>query len=132
MRRMICCAALSAAVILGSGCYVWVDREPAGLERSRRRAQARVEKIESRPEEKRGDPHSLKIWVYDRSDDQLVKASIPLWIVKKILAHAEADESEDDGDLGRYGITLEKVVSRPPGLLVKIESDEEEVLAWLD
>jgi len=125
---------MAALLLLAAtaGCYVWVDREPASLDRSRSRAQAKVAKIESRPAAKRGKAHSLKLWVYDREDDELVKASVPIWIVKKIMAHAGEAEPGDEEDLGRYGITLEKVCSSPPGLLVKIDSDEEEVLAWLE
>lgn len=130
-RRLPRLIALIALLSCG-GCYVWVDREPASLDRSRLRAQAKVAKIESRPEEKRGKPHSLKLWVYDRSEDQLVKASVPLWIVRKIAAHVEEPDRGQDPDLARLGLTIEKVCSSPPGLLVRIDSEEEEVLAWLE
>jgi len=132
VRRIPAVLAAILLLISSAGCYVWVDSEPASLDRSRSRAQAKIARIESRPADKRGKPHSLKLWAYDREDDQLVKASVPLWLVKKIVAHAEEGESDEEEDLVRFGITLEKVCSSPPGLLVKIDSEDEEVLAWLE
>jgi len=134
MRRMALGAVLAALSIASSGCYLWVDRAPTNLERSRRRAQAKVERLESRPAGERGKPHSLKLWAYDRGDDQLVKLSVPIWVVKKIAAHVEKDEDEGatEDDLQRYHIKVEDVLNGHRGLLVRVDSEDEEVLAWLE
>jgi hypothetical protein len=124
--------AVTAATLMSAGCFVGVEIEdvtdpgPAFAE-----ARAEAARVAGRP----GPAGSLHILVYDRDDEQLVRASLPMWVVEK------AGDEEIDLDLGdetaervRSHIRLSDLKNAPLGPLVEVEEEEEDgdqVLVWL-
>lgn len=131
MPRILRMAALAALLALLPGCYVWVDNEPRSVDDSYDRAWARIEKIERKPYERRGRAGSLKLWIYDSGDDRLIKASVPMWIVRKVAKHVAEHEGDEIEELERWDLTLEEILDRGPGLILKASTEEEQVLVWL-
>ena len=117
-----------AATVLSTGCLVETERvsDPGPAFAEARREAARVE---GRP----GPPSSLQILVYDREDGELVRASVPMWIVEKM------GDEEIDMDLGeeakriRHDIRASDLKDAPLGPLVEVdEEDGDQVLVWLE
>jgi hypothetical protein len=81
-----------------------------------------------------GRAHSLNVLAYDPKDEELVRVSVPMWLVKKM----DCDDSDlDFGDektrqkLERH-LKLEEIQKAGPGLLVEVEEEDgEQVLVWL-
>src|SRR5262245_52198430 len=88
---------VAGAAALTAGCLVEIDRvgdpRPAFAE-ARREAQ----RYQGRP----GPAHHVNVLVYDRSDGELVRVSVPMWLVRKVARH------EDGFDLGS-GSAEEKI-----------------------
>ncbi|HXI04156.1 MAG TPA: hypothetical protein VNI57_13355 [Candidatus Saccharimonadales bacterium] len=127
-------AAIAALVLtaLLPGCYVWVDREPRDPERSYNRALARIHVIEARSDGEKHSPHSVKLWLYEKDEDRVVKASVPLWALRIAARHADDADEEGQRDLDRFGITIDELLDRPEGLVLQAWSEDERVLIWLD
>ena len=121
--------ALAVAATLCAGCLVGVEVEdvsdpgPAFAEARRQAA-----RVQGRP----GAPETLKILVFDRNDGQLVRASVPFWVVEKM------GDEEIDLDLGEEGERFRRrfrasdLQGAPLGPLVEVdEEDGDQVLVWL-
>jgi hypothetical protein len=124
--------ALLAATLLGAACLVDVQEisDPRPAFAAARREAASVEG-------RSGPPESLLVLVYDRKEGQLVRASVPLWIVDQI----DGEEIDLDGviDLGDgpgermlRQLRLRELKDAPLGPLVEVdEEDGDRVLVWL-
>lgn len=122
-------AIVATATALSLGCFVGVEIEevsdPGPAFAEARREAARLEG-------RSGPPSSLQILVYDRNDGQLVRASVPMWVVEKM------GDEEIDLDLGeeteriRQHLRVSDLKDAPPGPLVEVdEEDGDQVLVWL-
>lgn len=119
--------AVIAATVLSTGCLVETEKvsDPGPAFAAARREAARAEG-------RSGPPSRLQVLVYDRDDGELVRASLPMWIVEK------ADDEEVDLDLGDeaegilHRIRASDLQDAPLGPLVEVvEEDGDQVLVWL-
>ena len=92
MRRASLAGILAAAV-LATGCLVEIDKV-SDPQAAFARARADAARVQGRP----GRPGHLEVLVYDRAEGELVRASLPMWLVRKI-----DDGDETSLDLGDEG-----------------------------
>ena len=93
------------------------------------KARAEAARVEGRP----GPPDRLEILVYDRQEGQLVRVSLPMWVVEKM------DDEGIDIDLDaaaaervRSHLKVSDLEKAPLGPLVEVdEEDGDQVLVWL-
>jgi hypothetical protein len=128
MRRLQVAAVLVAGLI-EAACLVDVEKVsnpgPAFAKARREAAQAARQG---------GRADSLNVLAYDPEDQELVRVSVPMWLVRQM----DCDDSDLDlGDdktrrkLERH-LRLEEIQKAGPGLLVEVEEEGgEQVLVWL-
>lgn len=130
MRRHLTAAVLAA--MTSWGCFVQVTRveNPA---RALAEARAEAARVQGRP----GPAHQLNIVAYDATEGQLVRVSLPMWMVRKLdreRDHVTLDLGEHDrrGHL-RHRLRLDDIEKAGLGLLVEVddERDGDRVLVWL-
>jgi hypothetical protein len=132
MRRRASLAGVLAAAVLAAGCLVEIEKvdDPGA---AFARARAEVGRVQGRP----GRPGHLEVLVYDRAERQLVRASLPMWLVHKMDDGDDVDL--DFGDEGgeaarrvRGRLRLEDIEKAGRGLLVEVEEEDgDQVLVWL-
>ena len=131
MRRASLAGVLVAAV-LAAGCLVEIEKvkDPHAAFAT---ARAEVARIQGRP----GRPGHLEVLVYDRTEGELVRASLPMWLVREI---DDGDETSLDlGDEGakvaervRSRLHLKDIEQAGRGILVEVEEEGgDQVLVWL-
>ena len=125
--------AVAGLALLGAGCLVSVH-EVSDPTAAFREARTEAERYAGR----RGPARQLNVLVWDHHDGELVRVSLPMWLVKKIDASVEREHQGDShserdlahrirrhvraGDLDKAGL----------GILVEVEEDEgDRVLVWL-
>jgi hypothetical protein len=128
MRKLQVAAVLVAGLI-EAACLVDVEKVsnpgPAFAKARREAAQAARQG---------GRADSLNVLAYDPEDQELVRVSVPMWLVRKM----DCDDSDLDlGDdktrrkLERH-LRLEEIQKAGPGVLVEVEEEGgEQVLVWL-
>ena len=131
MRRAAL-AGLLASAVLAAGCFVdivKVDDPRAAFARAR----AEAGRVQGQP----GRPGHLEVLVYDRHDAQLVRASLPMWLVNKIDDEGELD-LDLDGEGGQAAaklkghLRLKDLEKAGRGILVEAEEEDgDQVLVWL-
>ena len=119
--------------VLGWGCFVEVThvRNPEPLFRE---ARAQAARHAGRP----GPAHQLNVLVFDPKDRELVRVSLPMWLVRKAERHGNWDLDLDDArgerakrSLKRH-LRLEDIERARLGILLEVEEDDgEQVLVWL-
>jgi hypothetical protein len=127
--------ALVAAVlaVATAGCLVDVEKvADPGPAFARARDQAA--RLSGRP----GPAGQLNVLVYDRGERQLVRASLPLWMVRRL---GEGDGLDLDFDGGHGGeaarraarrLRLEDIEQAGLGILAEVEEEGgDQVLVWL-
>lgn len=133
MRTRLAAALLGT--LLGTGCFVNVshvsDPEPAF-----RRARAEAEALAGR----KGPARSLHVLVYDPAERELVRVSLPMWVVRRLEKEVDWDEIDLDDDEGadhvkkalRGRLTMRDLERSALGTLVEVEEESgEQVLVWL-
>jgi hypothetical protein len=125
---------VAMAAVLETGCLVQITKvtDPGPLFE-----QARLEagRYAGRP----GRAHEVNVLVYEKDEGQLVRVSVPIWLVKKLEEHADrGDIDMGDADLDhvrrvvRRRIKVEDLEKAGLGTLVEVnEEDGEQVLVWL-
>jgi len=77
----------------------------------------------------------VQVLVYDPSDGELVRVSVPLWLARKAADEADFDLGEELGEKleGRLrGIRLSELEKVGRGALVEVEDEDgTQVLVWL-
>ncbi|HEY3119764.1 MAG TPA: hypothetical protein VGL15_04010 [Vicinamibacteria bacterium] len=122
-----------AAVALGTGCLVQIDHV-ADPGPAFRRARAEALRIAGT-----GRPHEVSVLAYDAGERELVRVTVPLWLVKKAQRHVDWEE---DALAGRHGrarvaerlrhLNWKDLEAAGRGILVEAEEDGgEQVLIWL-
>ena len=109
-----------------------VRNSDAHFEKARRE----ISRIESADPARSRRAHRLHLLIHDGEEDQLIRLSVPIWIVDACLAAGMKAMDDEHGydarqhydldwkavkDLGQYG----------PGLLVAVEEDRDRILIWL-
>jgi hypothetical protein len=123
-----------ASLLLLPGCWAWVDSHPKNVEGAFRAALQQVDRIQSTPAAERGKPRTLRVLAYEQDDDELVKLSVPLWLVRKVAQHAVDSEeaSRDLEQIARHGVTIDQILSGGRGMMLQADEDDEKVLIWLE
>jgi hypothetical protein len=127
--------ALLAAVlaVATAGCLVDIEKvADPGPAFSRARSQA--ERLSGRP----GPAGQLNVLVYDRGERQLVRVSLPMWMVRKMAERDGADLDLDEGHGGKAvrraarKLRLEDIEHAGLGILTEVEEEGgDQVLVWL-
>jgi hypothetical protein len=125
-------AGVVAGAVLAAGCFVEVEKvkDPAA-------AFARAHREASRAQGQPGRPERLEVLVYDRADGQLVRASLPMWVVREMDDDDGLDFDLDDDGAGaaekaRAHVRLKDVEKAGRGILVEAEEEDgDRVLVWL-
>ena len=128
--RMVALAGLG---LLQAACLVEI-RHVRDADAAFRAARQEVARDEGRP----GRPHRINVLVFDPSDGELVKVSMPLWLARKVQGHIHWQDNEggDTGDrvarrLARR-VTVDDLAKAGRGLLADVEDDDgSQVLVWL-
>ena len=127
---------VAMAALLETGCIVQVTKvdDPRPIFQ-----QARLEA--ARHAGRSGRASEVNVLVYEPAERQLVRVSLPLWLVKKIEKHAdeghvEVDLDDADGErvkrILKRRIRVEDLEKAGLGTLVEVdEKDGEQVLVWL-
>lgn len=129
--------ALAVALLGGfcaTGCFVsvtHVSNPAAAFDEAR----AEAARYAGRP----GPARSLQVLVYDPGDRELVKVSLPMWVVRKIEHEADWNDDQWDGEGGdtvrhalRGRLRLRDLEKSALGTLVEVEEENgEQVLVWL-
>jgi hypothetical protein len=128
-----------AAVVLGllgaleAGCLVHVTHvsDPGD-------AFVRAREEASRLTSRRGRATELNVLAWDPRDREMVRVSVPLWLVRKVDRHADWDfDGGDERDRERWRrhmgrMRWEDLERAGPGILVEVLEDEgDRVLVWL-
>jgi hypothetical protein len=121
------CACLSVQVVRN------VDDPGPYLDRVYRQ----IGRIEKDHPHRQGRAHRLSLLVYEEADRQIVRLTVPLWLVN-IGLRAASEAAERDGEWRgwerRYRFdrrVLTDLEGFGPGLLVEVEDASDKVLVWL-
>jgi hypothetical protein len=131
MGRASLAGALVAAV-LAAGCLVEIEKvkDPHA---AFAKARAEVARVQGRP----GRPGHLEVLVYDRGEGQLIRASLPMCLVREMgegddLDFDLGDEGSDVARRVRSRLRLEDIEKAGRGILVEVEEEGgDQVLVWL-
>ena len=125
---------VAVAAALETGCIVQITKvtDPRPMFE-----QARLEanRYAGRP----GRAHEVNVLVYERDEGQLIRVSVPIWLVKKMESHVDwndGDLHDDDMDHVRRvlkrRLRVEDLEKAGLGTLVEVEEEDgEQVLVWL-
>jgi hypothetical protein len=101
------------------------------------KAYRQIERIERDNPRRMGRAHELSVCVYDHEEDQIVKLTVPLWLVNFAL-NVGLEAAEHDREFrkwdGRFDFdwrALKDLGQFGPGLLVAVDDDRDKVLVWL-
>lgn|SRR5687767_2478647 len=127
MRRS---AIVILAAVLQAGCFVHVEKVADATAAFR---EARTEAL--RFQGQRGPARQLNVLVYDPSDREMVRVSVPMWLARTAAGHVEWDGDERDHEVARRlhrRIPLRAIESAGLGILAEVEEEGgEQVLVWL-
>ena len=120
--------AVIAATTLSAGCLVDVE-EVSDPGPAFAKARAEAARVEGRP----GPPDRLEILVYDRQEHQLVRVSLPMWVVEKMDDEGIGLDLDDAAaERVRSHLKVSDLAEAPLGPLVEVdEEDGDQVLVWL-
>jgi len=99
-------------------------------------ARAEAERLTGRP----GRAHELNVLVWNHGDRELVRVSLPMWIVRKAERRIDWDDDAFDADRGTKDrvrealrhVRLEDLEKAGVGILAEVEEEGgDQVLVWL-
>jgi hypothetical protein len=98
-------------------------------------ARVEAERLTGRP----GRARELNVLVWDRDDGELVRVSLPMWLVRKAERRIDWRDEAEDGDHARdhvrsalRRVRLEDIEKAGLGILAEVEEDGgDQVLVWL-
>jgi hypothetical protein len=136
MRRSAILLVVASAALLETGCLVQITKvaDPGPIFQ-----QARLEagRYAGRP----GRAHEVHVLVYEPDEKQLIRVSLPIWLVKKLDQHVDRGDIDidlDDADAEhvrrvlKRRLRIEDIEKAGLGTLVEVdEEDGEQVLVWL-
>jgi hypothetical protein len=125
---------VAVAALLETGCLVQITKvaDPRPIFQ-----EARLEA--GRYAGKTGRAREVNVLVYEPAEQQLVRVSVPIWLVKKMENHVDWDDVDLDDEDGervkrilKRRIRVEDLEKAGLGMLVEVdEEDGEQVLVWL-
>ena len=128
--------AIIVAAATQAACLVQITRvKDAGpvFEQARRDAE--------RYQGRRGPAHELNVLVFDPNEGELVRVSLPMWLVRKVERRVDWEKElagDDDGRRDhvarhvRRHVRLEDLEKAGLGILAEVEDEDgEQVLIWL-
>jgi nucleoside-diphosphate-sugar epimerase len=125
---------VAVVALLETACLVQITHvsDPSPLFRE---ARAEAARLAGRP----GPARELNVLVWDRDDGELVRVSLPMWIVRKAERRIDwrNEVESDDGvqDHVRHAlrrVRLEDIEKAGLGVLAEVEEDGgDQVLVWL-
>jgi hypothetical protein len=125
---------VAVAALLETGCLVQITKvaDPRPIFQEARLEAARHA---GRP----GKAREVHVLVYEPDEGQLIRVSLPMWVVRKMEHHVDWDDVDVDGDDAEHvkrvlkrRIRLEDIEKAGLGMLVEVdEEDGEQVLVWL-
>lgn len=125
---------VAVVALLETACLVQITHvsDPSPLFRE---ARAEAARLAGRP----GPARELNVLVWDRHDRELVRVSLPMWIVRKaerrIDWRHEVESGDDVQDHVRHAlrrVRLEDIEKAGLGVLAEVEEDGgDQVLVWL-
>jgi hypothetical protein len=125
---------VAMAALLETGCIVQITKvaDPRPIFQ-----QARLEagRYAGRP----GRAREVNVLVYEPEEGQLIRVSLPIWLVKKMEHHVDWDDVDVDGNDAEHvkrvlkrRIRLEDIEKAGLGTLIEVDEDDgEQVLVWL-
>jgi hypothetical protein len=137
-RKLLTVLGLVAVALVETGCFIAIDKvdDPTA---AFQKARAEADRYAGR----RGPAHQLNLLVWDKNDAEMVRISLPMWVVKK-LDDAEMEWNEHDGrdtdsdrerDVARRirkHVRARDLDKAGLGILLEVEEDEgDRVLVWL-
>jgi hypothetical protein len=128
--------ATSVAAVAQAACLVQItkvkDARPV-FDQARREAE--------RHQGRRGPAHELNVLVFDPRDGELVRVSLPMWLVRSVDRRVDWERElagEDDDTRDRVArrvrrhVRLEDLEKAGLGILAEVEDEDgEQVLIWL-
>ncbi len=134
-------AALLAFAALGLAACIGIRIESGVRDADRHfdRARDEIAGLESRDPGRSRRAHRLCVLIHDRRDGELVRLSVPLWMVDLAMdlgSEAERHENRNGHrDLeDRYEVdwrSLRDIGRFGPGLIASVEGDDDRILVWL-
>ena len=124
-------AILVLAAALQAGCIVHVEKV-ADPTAAFREARADALRFQGRP----GPARELNVLVYDPSDKEMVRVTLPMWLARKASGHVDWDDLTDHdrrvaGRVKRR-VPLEAIEKAGLGILAEVDEEGgEQVLVWL-
>ncbi len=125
---------VAVAALLETGCIVQITKvaDPRPIFQ-----QARLEA--GRDAGKPGRAREVNVLVYEPDEGQLIRVSLPIWLVRKMEHHVDWDDIDVDDEDAEHvkrvlkrRIRLEDIEKAGLGMLVEVdEEDGEQVLVWL-
>ena len=125
---------VAMAALLETGCIVQITKvaDPRPIFQ-----QARLEagRYAGRP----GRAREVNVLVYEPDEGQLIRVSLPIWLVKKMEHHVDWDDIDVDDDDAEHvrrvlkrRLRMEDIEKAGLGMLVEVDEDDgEQVLVWL-
>jgi hypothetical protein len=132
MVKMARLALLAALLLPAAGCFVEV-RSVTDARAEIAQAKAEAQRLAEHP----GRAHDLEVLVYDADEKKLIRARLPLWIVRKAADRHDLDfdlGEEVDSDLrdSLRKVNLAELEKAARGTLIEVEEDDgAHVLVWL-
>ena len=102
------------------------------------KAYRQIEKLERERPDRRGRAHELVLLMHEDSEDQIVRVSVPIWLVNfgmKVGMKAAEHEHRSNKWEDRYEFewrALKDLGQLGPGLLVAIDDERDKILIWLE
>lgn len=117
---------------LSSCLVVAVEKSEGEAEAEMQKVRQQVLKLSVHSSSSR--PHRLKMLVYDPDENQLLRISLPFWLVQKGLTHEAGSPAQSQGTDFEFDMKgfSRAVREMPPGLLAEVLTDREKVLLWLE
>ena len=125
---------VAMAALLETGCIVQITKvaDPRPMFQQ---AKLEAARYAGRP----GRAREVNVLVYEADEGQLIRVSLPMWLVKKMEHHVDWDDIDVDDEGAEHvkrvlkrRIRLEDIEKAGLGMLVEVdEEDGEQVLVWL-
>jgi hypothetical protein len=125
---------VAVAALLETGCIVQITKvaDPRPMFQA---ARLEASRYAGRP----GKAREVNLLVYEPDEGQLIRVSLPMWVVRKMEHHVDWDDVDVDDDDAEHvkrvlkrRIRLEDIEKAGLGMLVEVEEEDgEQVLVWL-
>ena len=125
---------VAMAALLETGCIVQITKV-ADARPIFQQARLEAGRYAGRP----GRAREVNVLVYEPDEGQLIRVSLPIWLVKKMEHHVDWDDIDVDDDDAEHvrrvlkrRLRMEDIEKAGLGMLVEVdEEDGEQVLVWL-